>query len=172
MDSPGLPKQLQQLKILKCDHFRVYQDVMEYFKHVYNINLTAGQNRKSMYADDDFSQPLEHSEQLNILFDLLLSHKLHGRLILYLFNQYQSLILTNIELYHLWCEILVSNKHWRLYHHIKDFLVQHQCMGVYLYFEMKYSSSKKLVKLCQDIHEEIKNELDPSIKSVLAKLIE
>lgn len=127
--------------------------------------------RKCAKLSDEFTL-LENDEQLILLLDSLTD--IHGlnRSLLKDLNQFFDLDQRNVEVRHVWCELIVKNKYSNGYGTLKNFLVEEQSMGVYLYGEMIFSKNTKLKNLAFDIFESIKGEMNISFKEVVTEMFE
>lgn len=67
----------------------------------------------------------------------------------------------NADVKHRWCEIIVKNNHKNKLEFVRQFLTEHQSMGIYLYGEM-FQSTKKLFKdAAVKLFGELSGEMDP-----------
>ena len=85
-------------------------------------------------------------------------------------QSYQKNICCHPELAHKWCEIVVKNKFRSNYSDVSQFLRNHQSMGVFLYGELLFSKNKTLKTMFQETFEDLKDELDENLKSVIKDL--
>lgn len=120
LDSHGLPEPLSKpvdyafLHILNCKHTTLYQVVMDLHKQIliFNTNLKLTGRTActvSMRHAPDFSV-LVFSEQLILFLDSLTSEKLKSLVLKYIYDQNEKMIRTNLDVLHLWCEMVVFNK--------------------------------------------------------------
>ena len=120
LDSHGLPEPLSKpvdyafLHILNCKHTTLYQVVMDLHKQIliFNTNLKLTGRTActvSMRHAPDFSV-LVFSEQLILFLDSLTSEKLKSLVLKYIYDQNEKMIITNLDVLHLWCEMVVFNK--------------------------------------------------------------
>merc|ERR1711874_285578 len=117
-------------------------------------------------------EKLRQPEQVSfVLIHLLDLEKLHSLLMRHLKTEYAGVIETNPDVGHRWCELVVKNKFKTCYGDIRNFLTQHQGMGVYLYAELAMSRNKTLVQLANDIFIDLKYELDSNTYAVVKNII-
>ena len=115
-------------------------------------------------------------EQLLMFLELLIRcpHKLdYNNTLKNLAAQIGSFDRYNADIQHRLCELLVlaSTNSVKNHSFLKQFLSEHQAMGVYIYSEMALSRNKALKKLALTIFEELAPELDPSTKHNISELL-
>ena len=64
-------------------------------------------------------------------------------------SAFAAQIFRHPDVYHAWCELVAQNRFGALRSDVREFLVQHQSMGVYLYGELAASESRALRTLAR-----------------------
>ncbi|XP_060072314.1 aminopeptidase O-like isoform X2 [Ylistrum balloti] len=141
LDCPGIPKHLQ--------NFQMDKD-----------NVIATQVISEMDAI-----------QMTLLMEELLHTDKLGRDVLSALGKVHNISTQNPEIQHRWCELVIKYKIRKHYEDIKNFLVHHQAMGVYLYGELIISRDKEQKALALGIFEQLRGDMEPdSLQSICAML--
>ena len=136
--TPGLPRQVNNLEVLDmAKKSLLHREVMDHYAEIIHLNSKKrGKKSKTEFV----LEPLEYTEQLCLLFSLVLQmSNIRLDLLKLLKTRYGERIHANPDLTHQWCEAVVR---WRMrgeYDVVGGFLEHHQAMGVYLYAEMLLS---------------------------------
>ena len=77
----------------------------------------------------------------------------------------------NADIQHRWCELAILCGWKSESSFIKDFLIEHQAMGIYLYSEMMISQDPEWCQLAKSIFDEINLELDASTRSNIQNIL-
>ena len=77
----------------------------------------------------------------------------------------------NADVMHRWCELIVLCQWKSEFSLIKDFLLENQAMGIYLYSELMLSQDSDCRQLAENIFEEINQELDASTRCNIQNIL-
>ena len=131
LDSPGLPIILSQhllrqssvvrvvdsplIPILNSSTFPLYTAVLDLHQQVLLFNSNPKNFRRNdpnifMRNAPDYSV-IACSEQLILLLDSLTSLRLRSQVLKHLYEKNQEMITANLDVLHLWCEIVLVNKY-------------------------------------------------------------
>ena len=81
-----------------------------------------------------------------------------------------SKIITLI-IFHRWCEMVIKHSWTSRREFVRQFLAEHQSMGIYLYGELAISRSKHFNQLGRQVFEELQYEMDSSTVTNVKELL-
>ncbi|GFS94910.1 aminopeptidase O [Nephila pilipes] len=76
----------------------------------------------------------------------------------------------NAEVLHRWLELVVKHNYKCQFNALKDFLIHHMAMGVYLYGELIYSEDEKLQEIARECYFFVKDEMEPNFRRTLEQM--
>lgn len=77
----------------------------------------------------------------------------------------------NAEILHRWLELVVKHNYKCQFNALKDFLIHHIAMGVYLYGELLYSKDEKLKEIARECYSFVKDEMEPNFRHTLEQML-
>ncbi|XP_052095484.1 aminopeptidase O-like isoform X1 [Mytilus californianus] len=77
----------------------------------------------------------------------------------------------NADVQHRWCELVIKHKVQKFYQDLREFLLNHQAMGVYLYGEMVLSGCKQQKKLAEECFNTLKDHMEPDPYSTVKSMV-
>ncbi|XP_048448247.1 aminopeptidase O-like [Rhincodon typus] len=110
-------------------------------------------------------------DQLVLLLELLLEVKSFSSRTLQLLQKHYCLREQDAEVRHRWYELVIKHKHTVAYGDLIKFLEQDQAMGVYLYGELMVNEDAKQQHLVHRCFTKLQEEMDPSLRKVVAEMI-
>ena len=115
-------------------------------------------------------------EQLIMLLEALIEkapelNRPHQNFIYHVFKGQIDIKKVNADIQHRWCELVILCGWKQDYVFVKEFLIEHQAMGIYLYNELAWNERKSFNQMVENIFEEIKDELDFSTQQNVADII-
>ena len=163
LNSAGLPFALTTIvQVHKCENTETFKQIIVAKNEIVQLSKEARKYRQNVIITD-----LVWTEQVLILFELLLQESIPAKVMQILKRKYEVFIQTNPDICHVWCELIINNRTKLFYQDLKSFLLNHQSMGVYLYSEMLASRSAVLSKMAAEIISLVEGNLDPDMKAVL-----
>jgi len=120
-------------------------------------------------ADHDDTQLL--SEQIVLILERLLEEPVISGRTLDNLEVKLKLATRNADVQHRWCELIVQHRHVKALGVVKDFLINHQAMGIYLYGEMAMSTSPKIKKLASETFAYLREEMDADFAKNVLEMI-
>ena len=113
-----------------------------------------------------------YPEQLLIFLELVLKcPTIDLRRALLILNDLIVFQSCNAEIQHRLCEIIVKVKHCQFYSFLKEFLIENQALGIYLYGELALSNHKALKAISKEVFSYLSEEYDPSQKQNISEYI-
>ena len=172
LDRPGMPEELEATYgglnsgKLTLENNSLYADL---FRETEQWRKFNNSKRKKNGGKVVFRRDLT-SEQLVLLLESLLAEsRVHARTMSELNSNFKLFPATrNAEVEHRWLELVVKFKFSRGKAGLRDFLVEHQAMGIYLYGEMAIFGWGDLARA---IFAEIQPEMDESMAENVRQLI-
>ncbi|CAL1264199.1 unnamed protein product [Larinioides sclopetarius] len=76
----------------------------------------------------------------------------------------------NAEIQHRWLELVVKYKCKSYYSFLRDFLINHMAMGVYLYGELIYSGDKVQEEIAKECFAICKDEMEPNFRHTIEEM--
>ncbi len=133
------------------------------FRVLKTVPVKRAKKRKvsgSVCKDDKTKDGLV-AEQLIILLEMLLERAKLSKDCLRDLDKRFAFATKNADVQHRWCELIVKHGFKENLDFVRDFLREHQAMGVYMYAELALKS-RSFNAVAKDVFEELKGEMDPS----------
>ncbi|XP_064604873.1 aminopeptidase O-like isoform X2 [Liolophura sinensis] len=100
------------------------------------------------------------ADQLVLLLELMLEEDHCPVSVLTALYKNYNIASANADVGHRWCELVIKHKCVKYYQEVKDFLINHQAMGVYLFGELVISEDKKQRELAMACFEQIREDME------------
>ncbi|XP_048381137.1 aminopeptidase O isoform X5 [Stegostoma tigrinum] len=171
LDVAGMPKPLLD-ETLKWTENRLVCEVQSEVTKWIKINKKDQDSRKrkrSQKYEMKFKELLP--DQLVLLLELLLEVKSFSSRTLQLLQKHYCLREQDAEVRHRWYELVIKHKHTVAYRDLIKFLEKDQAMGAYLYGELMVNEDAKQQQLVHRCFTKLQEEMDPSLRKVVAKMI-
>ncbi|KAK6188693.1 hypothetical protein SNE40_004821 [Patella caerulea] len=172
LDYPGIPLSIKDFPAtIKCKN-RMIVAVNKELEKIYSMCRQVSKKAKKKRRIDSTSETheLNADQKVLLLEELLNKDSLPVNVFTYLRHQY-NIDLTNAEVYHRLCELIIKHRYSQYYPEIEQFLKQHQSMGVYLYGEMMLSENKKLIEISRRCFSLVKNEMPDGVVSTVHAML-
>ncbi|KAK3699893.1 hypothetical protein QZH41_016548 [Actinostola sp. cb2023] len=161
LECSGLPKSLRRKNFAGKDNVLVNQALHE-FEFWRRQDTTNKRNKakkaKSRKEPENFT--LQTSEQIVLMLEKLLQRDDILHTTLRQLNKVYQFATRNAEIRHRWCELVVKHKYTTELKDVRQFLIEDQGMGIYLFGELIISGQGKQRALAEEIFEEIGPEMD------------
>ncbi|GIY50265.1 aminopeptidase O [Caerostris extrusa] len=76
----------------------------------------------------------------------------------------------NAEVVHRWMELVVKHRHSRQYAALRDYLVNHMAMGVYLYGELIYSGDEAQETIAKECFSLTQEGMEPNFRHTIQQM--
>ncbi|GFY51137.1 aminopeptidase O [Trichonephila inaurata madagascariensis] len=149
---------------------QLYLEVLnetEKWKKLNSAFLKKGPKRKKPCLDH-FS--VLTSDQTILLLENLLGVKQLHTCTLRALDEVFPFNICNAEVLHRWLELVLKHNYECQFNALKDFLIHHMAMGVYLYGELIYSEDKKLKEIARECYSNVKDEMEPNFQHTLEQM--
>ena len=158
LNDPGICSTLSDQCEGNNDQNELLTEVQEILKSITDFDQKSRKRKKSTLPD---ISTLVSEQKVVMLEELLERPNLHKKTIEFLAKNiaYES----NADVWHRWCEIVVANSYSPGFRSLKEFLEEHQAMGIYLYGEMLASKNAKLRRMAKTVANELRPEMDQNI---------
>ncbi|GAB1601184.1 hypothetical protein Ahia01_000396600 [Argonauta hians] len=170
LDEAGLPlplqdyKQPSDLSLVTDVTYQVHQIEKQQQCHQ-KKNLPTLEDARNIFKFTPKCQ-----DQTVLLLELLLDVAV-SKNILQILREKLDICHCNPDVQHRWCELVIKNKFTKFYGDIKNFLLQHQAMGSYLYGEMILSGSRKQITMAKECFKLLLPNLEEDSKETLRSII-
>ncbi|KAK7508143.1 hypothetical protein BaRGS_00000382 [Batillaria attramentaria] len=109
--------------------------------------------------------------QVILLFDQLLKEERLPGLVLELLRDTHGTHLLNPEVCHRWCELVIKHKHRKCYPAVREFFIQHQAMGVYLYGEAMIYKCPEMMKIARTCFLQLQHDMPDAVVETVSAML-
>ncbi|CAL1546848.1 unnamed protein product [Lymnaea stagnalis] len=174
LDYPGMPKQLLNFPSVQSNKLvRQVDTLISELKAVSSRKRQRGQRLTPSRAGLDKILSTELTPEQRILFlDLVMEEGISlTSLQLEEMREIWRIPEANAEVQHSWCELVIHSQAIKWSADVKDFLVNHQALGVYLYGELMISENPRLQQLAHECYSRTQMFMPEGPKSVVRAML-
>ncbi|XP_070563954.1 aminopeptidase O-like isoform X2 [Ptychodera flava] len=173
LDHPGMPKDLNPEEFKQSNW--LVDEVNSEFEKWLEINSFNQKLKRSPRKKMKLSKDIEHKklipDQLVLLLEKLLELDMIPVATLNELDRVYNVNDSNADVRHRWCELLVKHQHRLRYRDVRQFLIEDQAMGVYLYGELMVAEKPREKKLAEECFLAVAKEMDFGCHRIVQEMI-
>ncbi|XP_002739704.2 aminopeptidase O-like [Saccoglossus kowalevskii] len=160
LDNPGMPKDLNPDEFTHSNWLVDEVNIeCKTWVEIERKNRCKKSPRKKMKSFEDQHEKL-CADQIQLLLEMILEWEAMSVQTLQQLDSVYGVSHGNAEIRHRWCELLVKHRYRARYSDVKQFLLQDQAMGVYLYGELILSEKPTERRLAEACFKTVSREMD------------
>ncbi|KAF8777509.1 Aminopeptidase O like protein [Argiope bruennichi] len=168
LHNSGVTSEIENLK--PSPENNLFTEILEETEKWQKFNTLSKKkrNKRRKLSLDHFS--ILFPDQIILLLENLLAEEELTNYTLSCLDQVFHFNKCNAEIQHRWLELVVKYKYKCQYNFLRDFLINHMAMGVYLYGELIYSGDKIQKEIAKECFSCCKDEMEPNFRSTIKNM--